>query len=137
MFGSYSELGDYLLGKNEISDIIKHDSKSSLDIIGGKNSYQFAFELLSSERFKDMLRELYSEYDYIIIDTPPTSMTADAESIADVADVLLLVARMDRTPVAQINDTVDSLMETEAYQLGNGAAFFLYAVLYLFFYQIC
>lgn len=28
------------------------------------------------------------------------------------------------------------LMETRAYQLGNGTAFFLYAVLYLFFYQM-
>ena len=118
MFGSYSELGDYLLGKNEISDIIKHDSKSSLDIIGGKNSYQFAFELLSSERFKDMLRELYAEYDYIIIDTPPTSLTADAENIADSVDVTLIVVRQDNTPVSQINDTADILTNLDSYFAG-------------------
>lgn len=118
MNGSYTEFGDYLLGKVSVDDIIKHDEQSSLDIINGKNSYRFAFELLGSMRYRDLIKGLYDKYDYIIIDTPPTSMTADAESIADVADVLLLVARMDRTPVAQINDTIDSLMETEAYFAG-------------------
>ena len=118
MFGSYSELGDYLLGKNEISDIIKHDRKSSLDVIGGKNSYKFAFELLSSERFKDMINELYDKYEYIIIDTPPISLTADAENISNSVDVTLLVVRQDNTPIGVINDTADILSNLDSYFAG-------------------
>lgn len=118
MFGTYNEFGDYLLGKVTIEDIIRHDEHSGLDVVGGRNSYRFAFELLGSVRYKELIHGLYEKYDYIIIDTPPTSMTADAESIADVADVLLLVVRMDRTPAAQVNDAADALSETDAYFAG-------------------
>ncbi len=118
LFGSYSELGDYLLGKVSLEDIVLHDEKSKLDIIGGKNSYRFAFELLSSERFKELLKTLYNEYDYIIIDTPPTSLTADTESIADIVDVTLLVIRQDSTPVPQINDAADVLSSAQSFFAG-------------------
>lgn len=118
MFGTYNEFGDYLLGKVSSEDIIRHDERSGLDVIGGKNSYRFAFELLGSVKYKQLIQELYEKYDYIIIDTPPTSMTADAESISDIADVILLVVRMDRTPAAQINDAADALSETDAYFAG-------------------
>lgn len=117
-FGSYSELGDFLLGKVELCDILKHDEKSGLDVIGGKNSYRFAFELLSSELFKDTLASLYEKYDYIIIDTPPTSLTADTEGIADLADVTLLVVRLDRTPVPVINDAADILSGSKSFFAG-------------------
>ena len=87
-------------------------------VIGGKNSYRFAFELLSSERFKELLKTLYNEYDYIIIDTPPTSLTADTESIADIVDVTLLVIRQDSTPVPQINDAADVLSSAQSFFAG-------------------
>ena len=118
LFGSYSELGDYLLGKVDLCDILKHDEKSGLDIIGGKNSYLFAYELLSSELFKDTITSLYEQYDYIIIDTPPTSLTADTEGIMDIADVTLLVVRQDQTPVPVINDTADVLSGAKAFFAG-------------------
>lgn len=118
LFGSYCELGDYLLGKVLLEDILLHDEKSKLDIIAGRNSYRFAFELLSSECFKKLLKKLYNEYDYIIIDTPPTSLTADTESIADIVDVSLLVIRQDSTPIVQINDTVDVLSNAGSFFAG-------------------
>lgn len=118
LLNSYNEFGDYLLGKADFEDIIKHDEKSSLDIIGGKNSYRFAFELLGSKRFKELLKTLYREYDYILIDTPPTSLTADTENIADLVDVSVLVVRQDRTPVAQINDAADILSSADSYFAG-------------------
>lgn len=118
LFNSYSELGDYLLGKVELEDVLRTDKKSKLDVIAGKNSYQFAFELLGSERFKDLLKLLYERYDYIIVDTPPTSLTADTESVADNVDVTLLVIRQDSTPIPLINDTADILSGTQAYFAG-------------------
>ena len=87
-------------------------------MIAGKNSYQFAFELLSSERFKDLLKFLYDKYDYIIVDTPPTSLTADTESVADNVDVTLLVIRQDSTPIPLINDAADILSGTQSYFAG-------------------
>lgn len=118
LIGSYNEFGDYLLGKTDFEDVLRHDEKSGLDVIAGKNSYRFAFELLSSERFKQLIEKLYGEYDYIIIDTPPTSLTADTEGIADNVDVTLLVIRQDRTPIPQINDAADILSASKSFFAG-------------------
>ncbi|MGN0468836.1 MAG: AAA family ATPase, partial [Acutalibacteraceae bacterium] len=81
----YGELGDKLLGK-ETDNLIHYDEKTGLYFIAGKNSYKYAFELLGSEKFKELLDELYIGFDFIIIDTPPTLLTADAEAIADSVD---------------------------------------------------
>ncbi|MGN1194317.1 MAG: AAA family ATPase, partial [Acutalibacteraceae bacterium] len=45
---SYNEIGNYILEKAEFEDIIKQDKASGLYLIDGKNSYQYAFELLGS-----------------------------------------------------------------------------------------
>lgn len=115
---SYNELGNYLLGKVVFEDIIKHDEASGLDLIDGKNSYQFAFELLGSSRFSQMLKAAYDEYDYIILDSPPMSLTADAENIIDLVDASLLVVRQDKTYIAEINDSIDLLTDSDAYFAG-------------------
>ena len=115
---SYNELGNYLLGKAELADIVKRDTASGLFVIDGKNSYQFAFELLGSRRFSEMMTRLYDEYDYIILDSPPMSLTADAENIIDLVDASVLVVRQDKTYIAEINDTIDLLTDSDAYFAG-------------------
>lgn len=115
---TYNEFGNYLLGKAELEDIIKTDTESGLRIIDGKNSYQFAFELLGGSRFSQMLKKLQEEYDYIIIDSPPMSLTADAENIIDQVDASLLIVRQDKTFIAEINDTIDLLTDSDAYFAG-------------------
>lgn len=115
---SYNEFGNYLLGKAPLEDIIKKDEASGLSLIDGKNSYRFAFELLGGSGFPKMLEKLYEEYDYIIIDSPPMSLTADAENIIDRVDASLLIVRQDKTFIAEINDTIDLLVDSDAYFAG-------------------
>lgn len=115
---SYNELGNYLLGKVVFEDIIKHDEASGLDLIDGKNSYQFAFELIGGDRFPEMMKRVYDEYDYIIFDSPPMSLTADAENIIDSVDASILVVRQDKTYIAEINDTIDLLVDSDSYFAG-------------------
>ena len=115
---SYNEFGNYLLGKAELEDIIKKDTASGLGIIDGRNSYQFAFELLGGSRFSQMIETIYDAYDYIIIDSPPMSLTADAENIIDLVDSSILIVRQDKTYIAEINDTIDLLTDSQAYFAG-------------------
>ena len=115
---SYNEFGNYLLGKAELEDIIKKDTASGLSIIDGRNSYQFAFELLGGSRFSQMIETIYDAYDYIIIDSPPMSLTADAENIIDLVDSSILIVRQDKTYIAEINDTIDLLTDSQAYFAG-------------------
>lgn len=52
-------------------------------------------ELLFSPRFKEMLREVREEYDYVFLDCPPVEVVADASIISPYADLTLFVVRVD------------------------------------------
>lgn len=47
--------------------------------------------LLSSERFPRLLREVQEKADYVILDTPPVNVGADASIVAAAGDAVLLV----------------------------------------------
>lgn len=54
-------------------------------------------ELIRSEKLVDMFRELRSRYDYIIVDTSPIGIVADAYALAMQADVNLFIVRNEKT----------------------------------------
>ena len=51
--------------------------------------------------------------DYIILDTPPMGMTADAEELAEYADAAVLSVRQDGVLTRDINDAIDALNQKE------------------------
>ncbi len=51
-------------------------------------------ELLSSDRFKDLIAQLRKEFEYIFIDCPPASYMADTRIIERLADRTLFVLRV-------------------------------------------
>lgn len=59
-------------------------------------------ELLLSERLRELINILRQRYDFIILDTPPVVVVADAVQIKDVADATMYVLRSGYTPKAQL-----------------------------------
>ena len=59
-------------------------------------------ELLMSSRLSCLIQELKSRFDYIIIDTPPVGLVADAFVLAPFAGLSLFVVRYDYTKKAQL-----------------------------------
>ena len=59
-----------------------------------------------------------SQMDVVIIDTAPMMVSPDSESIAEVADAVVLVVRQDTVPVRIINDTIDVLNASRAELIG-------------------
>ncbi|MBC1499782.1 CpsD/CapB family tyrosine-protein kinase [Listeria weihenstephanensis] len=53
--------------------------------------------ILNSEKMKELYDSLYSEFDRIIIDTPPLMSVADAQTIASWVDGTILVIRNNYT----------------------------------------
>ncbi|WP_448591656.1 hypothetical protein [Thermoflexus hugenholtzii] len=54
--------------------------------------------LLSSPRWRAMLRQLQERYEMVVLDGPPTLFTAELELLARAADGILLVVRDGETP---------------------------------------
>ena len=55
-------------------------------------------ELLSNGRLEKLMNEAKKEYDFIIIDTPPTLLVTDTLVISHLVDTTLYVVRADYTP---------------------------------------
>ena len=56
--------------------------------------------------------------DYIILDTPPMGMTANAEELAEYADAAVLSVRQDGVLTRDINDAIDALNQKEEKVIG-------------------
>jgi Mrp family chromosome partitioning ATPase len=51
--------------------------------------------LLSSDSMRQLLKQARQEYDAIVLDTPPLLANADATLLAESAEILIIVARLD------------------------------------------
>lgn len=89
--GARKGLVHYLSGQCDIGEIV---CKTNIDglymILPGAYSPNPA-ELLSGERFEELIREMKGIYDVVIIDTPPLGSVIDAAIIAPKCDGTILV----------------------------------------------
>lgn len=60
-------------------------------------------ELLLSVRLKELIEILKTEYDYIIMDTPPVGLVSDALLLGSMCDVSLYIVRQGKTAFTQLN----------------------------------
>ena len=65
-----------------------------------------------------ILEELKKTADYIIIDSSPLGLVAEAETLANMADASILVVQQDLMEAKYINDMVDQLNRTRSDMLG-------------------
>lgn len=75
-------------------------------------------ELLSSKEMMDMLEELKKEYRYILIDTPPVNLLADALLLASYASGTVMVARQGVTDHKSMQEALEKLNFSGAKVLG-------------------
>ena len=68
--------------------------------------------LLISEKFDALLTILKSQYDYIIIDSPPLLAASDAMVLAQHADQVLMVTRYDNSMERQLTYAVKQMHES-------------------------
>ncbi len=88
-------LSDYLIGAtDDIQSVLQKGSVTNgLDILPVGKLPPNPTELLETERFVSLIRELRHDYDYILIDCPPLDIVADAQIINQVVDRTILVVR--------------------------------------------
>jgi len=88
---------NYLVGQAELDDIIMHIPELEYDFLPGGTIPPNAGELIRSEKLVDMFVELRKRYDFIIVDTSPIGIVADAYAISHLSDINLFVARSGKT----------------------------------------
>ncbi|UCG41764.1 MAG: polysaccharide biosynthesis tyrosine autokinase [candidate division WOR-3 bacterium] len=75
-------------------------------------------DLLVSTSAAKLLGRLAGTYDYVVFDTPPVLIAADAPTLGSMADVTILVVRAGRTAVDAVEMARDALLNTGSLVVG-------------------
>ncbi|MBV8114998.1 MAG: CpsD/CapB family tyrosine-protein kinase [Silvibacterium sp.] len=70
-----------------------HPHCPTLSVLCGTSTPALPSELLASPRMRELLSNWRSEYDFILLDSPPILPVADARILAPMCDATVLVAR--------------------------------------------
>ena len=111
-------LGEVLTGEKKLESCQRLIEGTEVTRLFNAKEYSNSTETLTSGNVKGVLEQLRKSFDYIIIDTPPMSLAADAELIADFTDASMIVAREHMARAKEINDNLDILYECKAKVLG-------------------
>lgn len=95
-------LSGYLVGDRTIEDIVKTTEIENLHFISRGQIPPNPSELLMSKRFAGLLGALESEYDLIIIDTPPILAVTDPTIIGAHAGTAFMLARFEQSSLKEI-----------------------------------
>ena len=97
-FPSYQiGLSNIAAGTHSFEECLIHDDKSGIDIITAGTLPPNPQELLASAQFAKLIEQAKSQYDRIVIDTPPTQAVSDAIVVAQHSDSLIYVVKADNT----------------------------------------
>jgi len=117
--GDSNGLKNVLLGA-EPQDFIRSTSTEGLDILPSNPCQPSAvYNLIASQRSRDILDSISTQYDHIIIDTPPLLDVPDALLWAKTVDAVILVAYSGHTKSTDIRETLDRLAQTGTAVLGT------------------
>jgi capsular exopolysaccharide synthesis family protein len=97
-FGLPNRVGmsELLANKADLKEVLwQHNRYKNLHIITSGQIPPNPAELISSDRMAELIRELRSMFDYIVIDTPPINYVSDAISLFKYADINLFVFRSE------------------------------------------
>lgn len=100
-------LSNYLVGTVSVKEIIQKTNIENLFLLAAGPIPPNPSELLLNLRFEGLITEIFKDFDFVIIDTPPVGLVTDAFVISSYVDHTLFVVRQNYTPkhfLRSIND---------------------------------
>lgn len=98
-------------------DVVHTDVVPNLSVIysGGTSANSGIF---ATRRFKSILDDYLRDFDFVIVDTPPSSTCSDTVRIASLVKYAAIIVRKDETFVNDVKVLVDELKANDAEVLG-------------------
>ncbi len=95
-------LSELLSGKLQTKDVLKNAGIENLDVITRGQVPPNPSELLMHPRFAEFVEWASSEYDLVLIDTPPVLAVTDPSIVGALAGTTLMVGRFGQNTVKEI-----------------------------------
>ncbi|GAB6168215.1 CpsD/CapB family tyrosine-protein kinase [Clostridium carnis] len=111
-------LSDVLIGQENFSTASKV-YKENMTILTAGNIPPNPAEVLASEKMAKLLVWLKTEFDYVILDTPPIQVVTDSQILSTKADGTILVVRAEKTKKDELKNSIGLLKKVNANIIGT------------------
>lgn len=108
-----------LSGGASLSEVLQPTAFPGLTVLSAGPTPPNPSELLGSLAAKNVLAELRSKFDYVIVDSSPLLAVTDAAILAASSDGVMLIARFGRTKREQLTHAIKNLQDVDATLLGT------------------
>lgn len=105
-------------GINTFKEVVHTGVIEGLDVVTCGPIPPNPSELLGSDNMKDLLEQLSSRYDYIIIDTPPINIVTDALTLLDTIAGILLIAKHAQSTYDALGEAIEAIKMADGSLLG-------------------
>jgi capsular exopolysaccharide synthesis family protein len=102
-------LAEILLDRARPDQAIRAIEGTSLEVLGVQLQPPNPSELLAGSRMRELVATLGQEYDWVILDTPPTLGLPDSKIVSELCDAVLMVVQAGETPRAEVEAALDAL----------------------------
>ena len=121
IFNLKNEIGlsDILAGHTGQVVINPLDMIENLSVLSAGSISGNAQELLSRTTFIELMKQITPQYDVVLVDTAPGTMTSDAQAAAACCSGVLLVSRLNHTKLSHLADMRDYIAITGAEIVGS------------------
>jgi len=107
-----------LAGTHTIEEAIQPGPIKGLDILSCGPEVPNPSEILNSDVFATLLKNLSKQYDRVIIDSPPVTIVADSQILGAICDITLLALRVEKSTRRLSQRARDNLLSVGAHILG-------------------
>lgn len=111
-------LSNLLLNKGRLQDSVKRSGVPGLDLLLCGQIPPNPAELLSTTKLDELLDEMKSKYDIIIIDSPPLLSVTDSKILANKCDATVLVVNTGKSEKESVVKARDALVTSKAFIMG-------------------
>ena len=99
-----------------IEDVLVRTDLNDIQVLPAGCKHSQSTELLASERMEQVMHELATRYNdrLIVMDSPPLTITSEAQAVARQAGQIVLVVESGKTTNSEINDALELLDQSKA-----------------------
>lgn len=105
-------VSEVLKGECSLNEALCEVDGTSLLILAGSSPAEDAAELIGSSQMEQLLQVLREGVDYIILDSPPAGLIADAASVSEYADLVLYVVRQNYCAARTVLQSIRHLSQS-------------------------
>lgn len=115
---NYDGLSNLIVGKSDFETAIRSTRVENLDLLTSGPIPPNPSELIASEKFENILNDLFKYYDFILIDTPPVNTVTDAQVFMQYVKECVLIIDVENNNKDELKKAKSLIEKAEGRLLG-------------------